>query len=121
MRMLESLIAIFLTRSLGPFKSEEDFNTTLAKTYIAKSKGQVGPYIRDMLNTHKHSIIFTHGDLKPRNIIVKDGRVMAIVDWRYQGGIQIIGSSSRHSTSSRSLMTAHHIYSAFLHLIIASS
>lgn len=38
-----------------------------------------------MLNCHKHNIVFSHGDFRPANIIVKDGHVAAIVDWE-QGG-----------------------------------
>ncbi|KAI4945583.1 hypothetical protein J4E91_007926 [Alternaria rosae] len=75
----------FLTRHPGPFKGIEDFNNTIVDTYIAKSKGQVGPYIRGMVNAHKHGIVFTHGDLRPDNIIVKDGRVAAIIDWEMSG------------------------------------
>jgi len=79
------LIAIFLTRYLGPFKSEGEFNATIEDTFIAKSKGQVSPYIRGMLNTHKHGIIFPDGDLRPDNIIFKSGRVIAIIDWEMSG------------------------------------
>lgn len=57
------LIAIPLTKFLGPFKSETEFNTTIADTYVARSKGQVGPYIRGMLDAHRHGTVFTHGDL----------------------------------------------------------
>jgi aminoglycoside phosphotransferase len=74
-----------LTRSLGPCTSEAGFNATIADTFVAKSKGQVGPYIRGMLDAHKHGIVFTHGDLRPRNIIVKNGRITAIVDWEMAG------------------------------------
>lgn len=49
------------------------------------SKIETGPYIRAMLSHHKHRIVFTHGDFRPANIIVKDGHVAAIVDWA-QGG-----------------------------------
>jgi hypothetical protein len=54
---------MFLTRSLGPFRSEEEFNTELADTYIAKPKGQVGPYIRNIVNTHKHKLSLLMGTL----------------------------------------------------------
>jgi hypothetical protein len=54
-----------LSRSLGPFTNEAGFNATMADTFVAKSKGQVGPYIRGMLDAHKHGIVFTHGDLRP--------------------------------------------------------
>ncbi|KAF1846479.1 phosphotransferase enzyme family protein [Cucurbitaria berberidis CBS 394.84] len=73
------------TTSKGPFRSVEDFNATIAETFVAKSKGHVGPYIRGMLNSHKHGIVFTHGDLRPANIIVRDGRLAAIVDWEMAG------------------------------------
>ncbi|KAF2433942.1 phosphotransferase enzyme family protein [Tothia fuscella] len=73
------------TTSKGPFKSEQDFNATVADTFVAKSKTQVGPYIRGMLDAHKHEIVFTHGDLRPNNIIVKNGHVTAIVDWEMAG------------------------------------
>jgi len=52
---------------------------------VSKSKGHVGPYIRGMLNAHKHGIVFTHGDFGPANIIIKDGRVAAILDWEMAG------------------------------------
>lgn len=32
-----------------------------------------------------HPIVFTHGDLAPRNIMVNDGRIAAIVDWETAG------------------------------------
>jgi len=33
----------------------------------------------------EHRIVFTHGDLAPRNILVEDGVVTAIVDWESSG------------------------------------
>jgi aminoglycoside phosphotransferase len=76
---------VSLTKSPGPFTSEADFNTTLVDTFVAKSKGQVGPYIRGMVDAHRHDIVFTHGDFRPNNIMVKDGRVTAIIDWEMAG------------------------------------
>ncbi|KAF2867837.1 phosphotransferase enzyme family protein [Massariosphaeria phaeospora] len=73
------------TTSRGPFKSEGDFNATIVDTFVAKSKGQIGPYIRGMVDAYKHGIVFTHGDLRPDNIIVKNGRVIAIIDWEMAG------------------------------------
>ncbi|KAI4648507.1 uncharacterized protein J4E79_010129 [Alternaria viburni] len=73
------------TSCRGPFKSIEDFNATIIEAFITKSKPQIGPYARGMLNAHKHGIVFTHGDLRPDNIIVKDGRVAAIIDWELSG------------------------------------
>lgn len=69
----------------GPFNNEEDFNATIADAYTSKSKGHVDSYIRGTLNSHNHSIAFTHGDLRRANIIVKDGRLAAIIDWELAG------------------------------------
>ncbi|KAJ8111343.1 hypothetical protein OPT61_g6038 [Boeremia exigua] len=79
------IILEWSTPSKGPFKSVKEFNTTIADTFVAKSKSQVGPYIRGMLDAHKHKIVFTHGDLRPRNIVVRNGRVTAIIDWEMAG------------------------------------
>ena len=32
-----------------------------------------------------HKIVLTHNDLSPRNILVRDGKVVAIVDWELSG------------------------------------
>ena len=29
--------------------------------------------------------MFTHGDLTPRNLLIKDGRIHALVDWEFAG------------------------------------
>ena len=34
---------------------------------------------------HSHRILFAHGDLRPHNIMVKDGNVAAIIDWERSG------------------------------------
>jgi thiamine kinase-like enzyme len=38
-----------------------------------------------MLSQHSHEILFTHGDISPRNIMVRDGHIAAIIDWQYAG------------------------------------
>ena len=38
------------------------------------------------LLTVKHDIVFTHGDLAPRNVLVlEDGTVSGLIDWEYAG------------------------------------
>jgi len=32
-----------------------------------------------------HRILFTHGDLKPHNILVKDGHITGFLDWESAG------------------------------------
>jgi RIO-like serine/threonine protein kinase len=69
----------------GPFESVSEFNLftldllrgtplairkTLADALAACSSGD-------------GRIVLTHGDLTPRNIIVKEGRIQALLDWEY--------------------------------------
>lgn len=37
------------------------------------------------VHTTSYRTCFTHGDLAPRNIVVRNGRVAAIIDWGYAG------------------------------------
>ncbi|OCK78719.1 phosphotransferase enzyme family protein [Lepidopterella palustris CBS 459.81] len=84
-RPVTDVILEWSTISKGPFNSEKEFNATIVDTFIAKSKGHVSPYVRGMLNAHQHGIVFTHGDLRLANIIIRDGRVAAIIDWEMAG------------------------------------
>lgn len=71
--------------SKGPFTSERDFNTALIDAY---QKHAPKRYIRSFLDgmlSQSHKILFTHGDLRPQNIMVKNGNVVAIIDWELSG------------------------------------
>ena len=45
--------------------------------------GEKATTVHNDANSYK--IVFTHADLVPRNIIVKDGHVAAIIDWGLSG------------------------------------
>lgn len=67
----------------GPFTDETAFNDFILNLFAACPNP-----IRDSLAAKMrtdHGIRFTHGDLTPRNIIVKDGEIMGVVDWEYAG------------------------------------
>lgn len=38
-----------------------------------------------MLSQKRHSIRFTHGDLRPQNIMVRAGSITGILDWELSG------------------------------------
>ncbi|KAI0003979.1 kinase-like protein [Xylariaceae sp. FL0662B] len=61
---------------IGPFQTEHEFNETLRN-----------PHIPDTVHRSGHKIVFTHGDLNMRNILVdgKSGRLSGIVDWETAG------------------------------------
>lgn len=72
--------------SYGPFKSESAFNDGLVRALEARGKNTwTELVVRFIRAIPKHSIVFTHNDLAPRNILVRDGNVVAILDWEFSG------------------------------------
>jgi hypothetical protein len=70
----------------GPFDSEEAFNNAIIDAYQSKApKRQIKNFLAGMLSQKKHQIVFTHGDLRLQNIMVKDGYVSGILDWEFSG------------------------------------
>ncbi|CAK7237165.1 hypothetical protein SCUCBS95973_009869 [Sporothrix curviconia] len=71
-------------RFFGPC-THDDFHS-LTRGHLRKE--DVAPFLGpDVEHTHttRYRTCFTHADLAPRNIIVREGRVAAIVDWAYSG------------------------------------
>ncbi|RAL16156.1 aminoglycoside phosphotransferase family protein [Aspergillus homomorphus CBS 101889] len=62
------------------FESEADFNRYLTEPSGEKVRA-------DAAKSHniRHDIVFTHGDLNPRNILAEGGRITGIVDWENAG------------------------------------
>lgn len=54
------------------FRSVEEFNSY----WVNRSKLKIS-----LPDTHQVKIVPTHGDLNDRNIIIRDGRIVAILDW----------------------------------------
>ncbi|KAK6065384.1 hypothetical protein SCUP234_12587 [Seiridium cupressi] len=81
---------IFANRAhdYGPYESEEMFRSGIIKSLRACDANPawtevVAGFVRAM---PKHDgAVLTHGDLVPRNILVKDGLVAGIVDWEMAG------------------------------------
>ncbi|KAG6849900.1 hypothetical protein H0H93_003914 [Arthromyces matolae] len=68
---------------IGPYV-ESDFNDRLvdvAEPFVDRELSE--PIRARMRNDHR--IVFTHGDLTPRNIIMRGDTVAAIVDWEESG------------------------------------
>ncbi|KAI0905956.1 kinase-like protein [Ustulina deusta] len=66
----------------GPFESEAEWNDFLLEG--APCPEILKSIVRSQLRTD-HEIVFTHGDLHPSNIIVRNGRIAAIIDWELAG------------------------------------
>lgn len=73
------------TRFWGPMKNHADFHSQarghLRMEDVAQFLGE------DVVAVHtaQYKTCFTHADLAPRNIMVRNGRVVAIIDWAYAG------------------------------------
>jgi aminoglycoside phosphotransferase (APT) family kinase protein len=64
----------------GPFRSETELNKTLRHQFI----GGMVEHI-DRVHAIQHDISFTHADLSHRNVLMKDGKIVGIVDWETAG------------------------------------
>ncbi|ODM14618.1 hypothetical protein SI65_09963 [Aspergillus cristatus] len=70
----------------GPFGSVEEFHNNIIDAFEEMSReGDVRNFLTGMVSQQKYNNVFTHGDLSPENIIMKDGKIMAIVDWAMSG------------------------------------
>ncbi|KAL2751852.1 hypothetical protein ACRALDRAFT_213793 [Sodiomyces alcalophilus JCM 7366] len=71
-------------RVFGPF-NHHDFHALLRQDIPME---HVGPYLGEQVvkvHTSSYRTCFTHADLVARNIIVRNGRVAAIIDWGFSG------------------------------------
>jgi len=59
---------------VGPYSSEKEFSESLCLGILP-----------GLVHRDDHKIVFTHGALNMRNILVKDMRIVGIVDWKNAG------------------------------------
>ena len=76
--------------SAGPFESEEELNEYLIQPAWSGGLSSEAEYqekldIAKGMGTMSHRIVFSHGDLKPHNILVKDGHITGFLDWESAG------------------------------------
>lgn len=69
----------------GPM-SHDEFHSVVRK-HLLMEDVKAGVLGREVATTHtgRYRTCFTHADLNPRNIIVRRGRVAAIIDWEFAG------------------------------------
>ena len=68
----------------GPFDSEKDFNEFLLSNMISSTPSLYVTAIQQKMR-RDHELVFSHGDLSLHNIIVKNGIIVALLDWEYAG------------------------------------
>lgn len=70
----------------GPFESEAAFQKGLISAMKERgSRPWTDVVIRFIEAMPPHKIVFTHNDIAPRNILVRDAKVVGIVDWEFSG------------------------------------
>jgi len=68
----------------GPFADEAGWNEFLLDGLVSTCPSALRRMISTQLRTD-HDIVFTHGDLDARNILVRDTHIVAIIDWERAG------------------------------------
>lgn len=71
--------------NFGPFTSHEGFHTYIRANFPIENCNEI--FSREVAECHTrhYRTCFTHADLAPRNIMVHNGKVSAIVDWQFGG------------------------------------
>ena len=71
---------------VGPFANEDAFNERLIETTARFDRRVIFPDAETRSRLRgDHAIVFTHGDIAPRNIIVRGDTVVALLDWEQAG------------------------------------
>lgn len=74
----------YFTYCSPPCRDEKAFNEFLLSGLF----DQVPPRLREAFSRGlrtDHRVVLSHGDLAPRNILVRDGRILGLVDWEDGG------------------------------------
>lgn len=74
----------------GPFESEQELNEFLIKPswpegFASRAEYEDADTRARKMHKLSHPIVFSHGDLKHHNIMVKDGRITGFLDWESAG------------------------------------
>lgn len=77
------------TTYCGPFASEEEFDNWCVDRvpvgFFGLSHRKWSRWLEKERRKSSGKFVLTHGDLSPRNILVKDGKITGIVDWERSG------------------------------------
>lgn len=71
----------------GPFESIDKFHTHFGHDYIRSNPERFPEYQANFqrIAGKQYRTVFTHADIGPYNILVRNGRIAAILDWEFAG------------------------------------
>ncbi|KAM6524279.1 hypothetical protein FSOLCH5_004880 [Fusarium solani] len=79
------IVPSIMARPGGPFAAVSEFHDWLVKPpKRLKAQSMYWHQITTQLATES-LIVFTYGDIATRNILVRDGHIVALLDWEYEG------------------------------------
>ena len=76
---------LFCLDSKGPFENVLDFHHTECHGYRMTSLPNTMAKLKNFHTSRSFQPVFTHGDLAPRNILVRNNKIVGIVDWGSSG------------------------------------
>lgn len=79
------IVPSIMTRSGGPSSSLAEFHDWLVKPPMARQSQLMHWHQITTQFGNDCPIVFTHGDIAGRNIIVREGCIVAILDWEFAG------------------------------------
>ena len=74
----------YTTHSAPACRDEKEFNDFLLSGLLDNTPPALGSAFSRRLRTN-HRVVFTHGDLRPSNIMVRDGKIVALLDFEVAG------------------------------------
>lgn len=70
----------------GPYKDEQSFREGIIKALRSSQESPFTEIVAEFIRAlPQHRIVLTHSDFTPRNILVRQGKVVAILDWEMAG------------------------------------
>jgi hypothetical protein len=69
----------------GLFLSHEEIHSSLRGHVPLESRTQVYGESVALCHTRQYRTYFTHASLYPRNLIVHNGKIVAVVEWQFAG------------------------------------
>jgi hypothetical protein len=79
------VVPSMMTRSTGPFGSLAEMHYWLVRPPKRLESQSIYWHQITTQLAADYPIVFTHGDIAARNILVRDGRIVALLDWEFAG------------------------------------
>lgn len=70
---------------VGPFSNYQEFHSFLRRYIPLEDCTEVFGEAVTLCHSLKYRSVFSHADLSPRNTMVADGKVVALIDWAFAG------------------------------------